>query len=211
MRIKSWRKFFESVEDFNDLIKFNTTDVENENILLEDFFNKNNKLSSIGTIEQYKEYLKGIFPNSKVGGIWQHISPQLFDFNRYGGGNFGKGYYFSKIGDDYGSYNSENIKFRNLVKLNVISPILGKPGEATQYIYKRLSDKFGSDKEFYPGEPEWVDVENELVEINKKRCDAIVGGVNGNLDSEICLFDKEKIYLLGSPDDINGFEKFIKR
>ena len=204
-------RYLKLFEEFNDLVKFNSDDLKNEKILLEEFFNNNSELNSIGTIDQYREYLGTIFPNSKVSGIWQHISNRpVFDFTLYGGGNFGKGYYFSKIGDDYIKFD-KNKYFRHFAKLNVSSPRLGVAGEGSGFINKRLSDKYGSEIEFYPGDPEYREVENELVEINKKNCDAIIGDKNGYLESEIALFDKEKIHLLGSTNDIDGFKKFVSK
>jgi hypothetical protein len=64
-------------------------------------FDKNLELATIGTKEEYSQYLETIFPNSKLKDILYHgtrekFTGETFDMNKRGAGrNFGKGVYFA--------------------------------------------------------------------------------------------------------------------
>jgi hypothetical protein len=65
-------------------------------------FNENSELASIGTEQQYSEYLDSVFPNSKVNDILYHGSEEkrdVLDPNKQVRGRFGKGVSFAPTKD----------------------------------------------------------------------------------------------------------------
>jgi len=68
---------------------------------VEEIFNENPELNSIGTLQQYSAYLDTIFPDSKVKDIVYHGTEDKFDkfdikyFGKNDFGDLGKGFYFA--------------------------------------------------------------------------------------------------------------------
>ena len=63
---------------------------------VQELFNTNPELASIGTVEQYSAYLDSIFPDSKVKDIVYHGSNKKFDVVDISKSKYQKGFYFAK-------------------------------------------------------------------------------------------------------------------
>lgn len=90
-------------------------------------FEQNPELASIGTKEEYSEYLESIFPESKIKDILFHqtdsdwFKDEDFKKEKMGKtdyGYYGKGFYFSSIKDHVGGYGEKTFS----VILNIKNP-----------------------------------------------------------------------------------------
>ncbi len=152
---------------------------------LENFFQDNSELSSLGTIEQYKGYLGTIFPSSKVKDIVYHTGPNKIE--KFRPQMFGNYFSYSPIEDTYGS-----IITRALI--DVKNPLIKpKPTDSEE-------DKITYNKEFRnynnPSSPYDASIEGSTV--TKE-------------GTQIRVKNPEQIYILGSKEDIDKFKQFVKR
>ena len=178
-------------------------------------FNENSELASIGTEQQYSEYLDSVFPNSKVNDILYHSSEAVFEeFSKKkfatsakgDQGVFGKGFYFSPIlkwSTMYGPnlkrviVNSQNPKIYN-------NPVANSP-EIVKAAQEGLElGKFDSAianvtnyETLFPDKSDLRDV-LELTE-----------GKTGIL--ELVIKDVDQIHILGSKKDVQGFKNFVSK
>lgn len=171
----------------------------------------NPELATIGSKEQYSEYLKTIFPNSKTPNIYYHggkrgietfKAPKDYDFQKNKGVNSGTkdyGIYFTgdkSIAKTYSKgYNKSERQ---------IYPVLLN----TQEVYKtnkffalNLRKLFGS-KVLNPQSITERDFNTTL----KGKDSIIWHGEKG----EIVVFSPSQIYILGSKTDVKGFRNYMK-
>ena len=171
----------------------------------------NPELATIGSKEQYSEYLKTIFPNSKTPNIYYHggrkgietfKTPKDFDFQKNKGVNSGT--------KDYGIYFTGDKSIaktysRGYNKLErQIYPVLLN----TQEVYKtnkffalNLRKLFGS-KVLNPQSITEKDFNTTL----KGKDSVIWHGEKG----EIIVFNPSQIHILGSKSDVEGFRNYVK-
>jgi hypothetical protein len=161
---------------------------------VEELFDSNPDLASVGTPQQYSAYLDTIFPDSKVKDIVYHV-------NKTG--------IISPIDDkafystDFGSWliELEEMKGkRNPIILNIINPTIVDE----QYEFSDKAKKFresGLGDEFVTPD-----------EVREQNTDSVIGrdsGQGGNEKTYI-TYKADQVYQLGSKQDIEGFKKFVK-
>jgi len=152
------------------------------NSSIQSFFESHPELSTIGSLEQYYNYLKSIFPGSKVRNIVYHSSPNKIE--KFRDTMFGTYFSYSPIEGVYG----DNV-IRALI--NVKNPLIRpKPTDSTE-------DKIAYDKEFRnynnPSSPYDASIEGSTVTRE---------GI------QIKVKNPDQIHILGSKEDIQGFENF---
>lgn len=182
---------------------------------LDFIFHINPELFEIGTKKQYSDYLKTIFPNSKLQDVYYHRTKSLdrfdsFDKNfrkKYGdfGGDafyFAPLIYIKKIWDSISLKNATNIIYS--VKLNVEKPYVSpddtpkKENDETigEYLIRRDSFLFNGLKDgtfdsiidYYDDKPPY----------------------RGKIPLQILIYEPENIHILGSKKDLDGFRNFVK-
>ena len=145
---------------------------------------QNPELSKIGTHQEYSEYLKTIFPNSKVQDIVYHGSTanNIKSFNKELIGSrekvehwFGDGFYFTKI-KEYAQAYGDNI-YQAIV--NIENPNIYGEGHRFGYLKDNEND-------ITPN------FDGSIVENGK----------------ELAVFESKNIHILGSKQDVEGFKKY---
>ena len=182
-----------------------------------EIFNQNPELSSIGTRQQYSQYLDTIFPNSKVKDIVYHatlnknnilnegfkkINTRTKTFNIFDPtGELKKrnnlGFFFAKNGEliKYfldGGFLEEELKEKNQ-KNDIISVILNfkNPQFLDKIEIKNVKNEFDSI------------ISNEEFHISDNS-----GGINYT-DEIYIAYKSEQIHILGSKQDIERFKNYI--
>lgn len=160
-----------------------------------EIFDSTPELASIGTPEQYSEYLDTIFPDSKVKDIVYHgAMEQLLPKD----GKF-KGYvtYFT----DFKNY-AETFGFP--INRKVISAVIN------------VKSPFNAQSEL-ADVPEEIHVTDEftnprIIKSNTKGYDSVVGIDAGQKEGKtIAVFEPEQIHILGGKQDVEGFRDFVVR
>jgi hypothetical protein len=186
---------------------------------VEELFESNPELSSIGTQEQYSQYLDTIFPESKVKDIVYHgvikgreaynnILKKGFDFKTPRNWDSKKskflendntGMFFSdrSTGQSYGlelTYKvNEKGEYEDVAYDNTIPALLD-----VQYLDTTKATSSGTAARFYRE--------------NKDKSKIGMYGIEGGSEGEhynYVVFEPEQIHILGSKQDIEGFKKFV--
>jgi hypothetical protein len=162
---------------------------------LELIFKNNPDLNNIGTIEQYSEYIKTVFPNTKVKDILYHASPKKFTkFNKPSG--FAH-IYFSEKPLDY-MYGGNLY----IVKVDIRNPL----------IETRTDDYHNKFRSYdTPLNPDWGDRYHQTGELPKFEYDGTIQRSRVTSGNTITVREPDQIHILGSDEDIKGFENFTKR
>ena len=173
-------------EKFSVLSGQDTTKIKNG---VDQLFNDNDKLSTIGTKQQYSKYIESIFPDSKNKEI-------LF---RGENENNKNGKYFTPD-ENYAKVFGKNVKPFIINSNNVL--------DLRKYnieLDAELIDKSGRETE---RENLWV---NKNIDIDKliDNSDTVVGLDAGN--QVLSIYTKNDVYQLGSELDITGFKKFVAK
>lgn len=151
-------------------------------------FEQTPELSTIGSKQEYSQYLDSIFPDSEVKDIVYHgTNSEFIEFNKnkqqvgFGHSMLGKGFYFwknPKFTEDYGNKIVYSL-------INVNNPITNING---------LKETISSTN--YGEGQTW----------NKIGNDSIVDHNNG----EYVVFEPDQIHILGSKQDIEGFKSWME-
>ena len=219
-----------------------TTTIEQSVIVkegVEDVFNSNPELSSIGTQEQYSQYLDTVFPDSKVKDIVYHISKSKIE-------KFDKKYLGSETSASdtvLGFFFTDNLqsiqeiakdKEKQLKELGVEKEVLGSEitrailnlktpktyNGFTQNVWRDLPDFEGRGSTFKMIErtgskKDYQEVRDKAIE---KGQDSIIGALSIDMDEDgypdilaqsIVVFEPEQIHILGSNNDIERFKEFV--
>lgn len=195
-------KLVNEIESNNNVQFQKNQSVSEEGILaseikegVKDLFKENEELKSIGTEQQYSDYLNTIFPESKVkeivyrgGNITKEEFEYDFEYSPTDGMDLGNGLYFSaskKIAREYGNPRAALINIKN-------------PNDANKVALLRT-------KQFQEGLPiTWTFDENG-------KYDGIVDLSQDFKNTyEAVVFDSINVYILGSKEDVKGFKDFVE-
>jgi len=159
---------------------------------VEEVFNSTSELASIGTPQQYSQYVSNVFPESKVKDIVYHSSPNKIE--KFRDSLFGTYFSYSPIEGAYG----DNVYS---VILNVENPLV-KPNREDSSEVKEVYNKdyrnYNNPISFSPegvGEYKY-DASIETSTVAKE-------GV------QIKVRNPEQIHILGSKEDIEGFKNYV--
>ena len=170
---------------------------------VQELFDSNPELATIGTSKQYSQYLDTIFPNSQVKGINYHGTEYQQKFEKFNSKLSGTqtaeglqtpGFWFTydkDFAEDFGN--------------NIISVLLNIQNP---YYAKTTLEGSGPYKTVFPDQVKSV---NKAI---KKGYDSAFVDVLENFESgrgntELVVFKPEQIYILGSKQDIEGFKNFV--
>lgn len=169
-----------------------TTEVRELEEDSEAFFRRNPELSSLGSPQQYSEYLNSVFPNSKIKSIMYH-GTFLKDLIKDGF----KGYitYFSsakKYSDKFSFGKDENI-IRAIVNIQ-------NPYQAPSEIADVPEEVHDTDEFTAP----------RVIKSRDLGYDSVVGTDAGQQEGRtVAVFEPEQILVLGSKEDIEGFRRYV--
>jgi len=165
---------------------------------VKELFNENPILASIGSPEQYSQYLDTIFPDSKVKHIVYHrTKSEKFDVFNNGTENYLKNDTYTKDG----IYFNNNINSgKEVYGKNIIAALVNIKNP---YLFKEepLFAKEGDN-------PKNLSINS----IDKNKLDDEDGVLfKLGLKGQTIVFEPNQIHILGSKDDIIGFENFVKK
>jgi hypothetical protein len=174
---------------------------------VEELFNENSELGSIGTPQQYSAYLDTIFPNSKVKDIVYHATNAFIEFfdknkiasNTLNYGFYGKGFYFNETKNDLIDWWKVLYK-KDPTIVTAIIDIKNPYKEPSNVIEEKT--KLGNKKET-------EEFTNSLLQNNY---DSVLPQISKKEGSnEFVVFEPEQIHILLSKDDIQDFKKFVNQ
>lgn len=159
-------------------------------------YNQHPMLNDIGKKEDYIEYLKTIFPNSKVKGVYYHASPNEFTEFKDPYGSALSHIWFSEnpITGQFGS------KIYSVV-LNITNPLNEKDVEYSSEIRKYEN----------PINPNWVNNHHITGELPKFKYDGTIRDSRVTDGWDVTVRNPKQIHILGLPKDIEGFKKYLKK
>ncbi len=182
-------KLFEDTLPSVDVIKKGVVEI----------FKYNPELASIGTHEQYSQYLDTIFPDSKVKEIVYHRTSFNFDvFDKTKIKEQTKRFYFSIVMNSprYGT--------------NCIAVILNIKNLAIPYNNSFITQVNKEHPEFTKGKSQWFHLPSNIYQNAKDYGYDGVKEFENNPDEEYSVYEPEQIHILGSKKDIEGFKKYIE-
>jgi hypothetical protein len=148
---------------------------------VEDLFNSNPELASIGTPQQYSQYLDTIFPDSKVKDIVYHATDKKFDKFKNPEGN---SIFFAPTKEEAWTQKGDVL----------ISAILNIKNPK-----RKLNNKYLENPKDFDGTLDLYTI--EYVESLPDEISEIF--------NEITVFEPEQIHILGNNNDIEGFKEFV--
>lgn len=152
-----------------------------------------NELNSIGSYEDYKEYLKTVFPDSQIKDIVYHGTMKGGKMKEEGPKGFVT--YFST---DKGYADTFGFPVNREVYMAKID--VKKPYKAHAPIADVPKEVHDSDEYVNP----------RIVKLTNKNYDSVIGKDAGQDQGDtIAVFEPEQIHILGSKKDIEGFRKFV--
>ncbi len=210
--IKSFKKFNEGLE-----VNTQTKDI--------DFiFEQNKELSLIGSKEQYNEYLRTIFPESKVSEIVYHSTNkdfEDFDKNKVGSrvegapvggdtGAFGRGIYFT-TNITYSKVYGKNTKYC-LVDIKNPKLIFNNDANDKMYANKSIKELWGNFDGVIFKVTDWKAVVDSGVHASMEEFNSVGLGINNKPEIvDIVVDNQSQVLILGSRKDIEQFKKFISK
>tara|TARA_R110000764_G_scaffold54898_1_gene119732 strand:- start:4590 stop:21956 length:17367 start_codon:yes stop_codon:yes gene_type:complete len=179
-------------------------------------FKENSELSSIGTEQEYSDYLDSVFPDSEVNDIVYHGSKNKFDtfdksklgsntnptkefpqFNdSYLGFHFTSNPEYYKNRHEFGTKHEQNLNEYSVL-LNIKNP-------------KDIADKdpFSQNDISYIN-PEDVKDNDSIIHDYLDKVDFSKGEKTNIYTNNYVVFEPEQIHILGSKKDIEGFKEFV--
>lgn len=180
---------------------------------VDEIFNENPILSTIGTKEQYSEYLNSIFPESVVKDILYHGTRsggkfESFDnsnLQKYDSGWFGKGFYFTKYLRIAKTYSEMPTRENEVPNRHIHKVIVNSTNP--QYINFELKDS-NINKKF---EENFQDHSKDSgISYKEDKYGELVGIKQFDTPyTEYRINTNEQIHVLGSEKDIEGFKQFV--
>jgi len=185
---------------------------------VQELFDSNPELASIGTVQQYSQYLDTIFPDSKVKDIVYHGSKYKFEkfdksklgsntnpnkefpqFNdSYLGFHFTSNPEYYRARFEFGSKYEKNLN-EYIAILNIKNP-------------KDIADK----NEFSQNDISYIkseDVKNNdsIIYDYLDKVDFSKGEKTNIYTNNYVVFEPEQIHILGNKKDLEGFKEFVKK
>lgn len=160
---------------------------------VDELFNENPELASIGSKEQYSEYLNTIFPDSKVKDIVYHgyklkkdnYGRDDLNIEKFDKSKAPKGFYFTT---DKTYANTFTERYTNVKESGLIQAIVNLKNPKQQ-------------KDLFKTDPAIATNENK---------DGFVGNDMGfEKDNVVVVFEPEQIHILGNKQDMEGFKEFV--
>jgi len=152
-----------------------------------ELFESNPELASIGTQEQYSQYLNTVFPNSKVKDIVYHGSTSKEKFEnfklKYGNDESFQGFYFADT-----KFQSEGIAGK---EGRVFPVLLNANPKLGEFGITAIKEDINQAK---------IEGYNSLREEDELR---------GKDFNTTIVFEPEQIHILGGKEDIEGFKNFV--
>jgi hypothetical protein len=214
-RLRDWERSEESISKVADIEEVygpenfvqtsNKSEQQQIKQGVEELFNFNPELTSIGTPEQYSAYLDTIFPDSKVKDIVYHGS--IYDNKKFKDSTRVTGHYFATTPKEALQHaqrqlpNPDDAVLYNIL-LNIKNPkIITKPIDYEDLdteakIYKE-DTVFGTDYDSIIAEK--VEEYNTTYKTPESTW----------LEKQIVVFEPEQIHILGSKQDVEGFKEFV--
>jgi len=159
-------------------------------------FQQTPELSKIGSKEQYEEYLKTIFPNSKVKDIVYHSRFTVYNIknksrwkNGFYSGTKDQADLMAEMAED-----SNSLMTTSALLINLQNP------KVTTYSDRKIEDYKDTNDGF-------------IIRATKEDALQLIGNRDGynvdNFKEEYVVFEPEQIYILGNEQDIQNFKKFV--
>jgi len=186
---------------------------------LEEVYQLHPDLAQIGTLEEYAEYTRSIFPKSKVSFPVYHSSKHAvgeFDPAKIASstdaGSFGRGFYFSQFAS-YSKVYGEHTKIClvNIEHPKVIINLEGYNKDYPAYSGLPIQEIFGSQ---YDGVAVWIDdwksmtTTGEHVSSMEDLYELGLGRETGLLEAVVPTV--AQIHELGTEEDLQGFARWIR-
>jgi hypothetical protein len=204
---------------------------------VEELFNSNPELASVGTPEQYSQYLDNIFPNSKVkdivyrgdksktiNGVTQFLKGERKDLlflstNKEVAKNT---LYYS----DFSDFIYKKDEFGNLTLTSEYEPdeskglvrgpknFIAAVVNVKNPLIKNANNQSYRDYKI-DGKNEYETIKEAKEKIKNKEVDSLIvenvleGDVGKLLSTNIGIKEPEQIHILGSKQDIKGFKEFV--
>jgi hypothetical protein len=150
-----------------------------------ELFESNPELANVGTQEQYSAYLDQVFPDSKVKDIMYHGSDKTFNKFSKEFARADRPYFYFSFAEEANMY---------------------KEARGGSYIYPVILNVKNYATGYTPDELE-IDTVNNLI---KQGYDAVAGR-GWTTREEVAVFEPEQIHILGTPQDIEGFKRFVSK
>jgi hypothetical protein len=174
----------------------------------------NSEISNIGTKEQYSEYLKTIFTNSLYQDVYFHRTKSLEKFDTF------EKKYLKPYGDYGGAFYFAPLKY---VKRVWVKPHL-KDATSTIYPVKLNIENPYIDPDDKPNPDDFENISAYSEAASNKWYNGIKDGTydsvvdyyddvppyRGRIPLQIAIYDSDKIHILGSKKDLDGFRNFVK-
>ena len=161
---------------------------------VQELFDSNPELATIGTPEQYSQYLDTIFPDSKVKDIFYHADERENLNNK-------------ELVDDLSMVNIQGVYFTNQYKY---SKSMGRKAIYTAKLDIKAPLSLDKDEIELVGR-----IPSELTDMNENADSAIHISEDeradkyGKVGIEAVVFKPEQIHILGNEQDIEGFKNFV--
>lgn len=168
-------------------------------------FESNPELASIGTQQQYLQYLSTIFPNSKVKDIVYRADKRtnltaqttVDDYTQI----YVNGVYYTTKLDYVNNYNKILKGKIYPTILNIVNPAEIKTKQDIERLGRNKTEFERINKLKYSTNPkDSLIFDNSIYKTNDKY---------GEIGKEIVVFEPEQIHILGSKQDIQGFKEFV--
>jgi len=180
--------------ELKQFIKTILKEYYSHNNIIDDLFEQNPELKSIGTKEQYSNYLKTIFPNSKIKEIVFHgTMEQMIPKDNF------KGYitYFTNSKNYAETFGFPVNRKIVAALINIQNPYIAPSELADVPEEIHDTDKFTNPRLIkYYGNSEH---------------DSVIGVDAGQKNGQtFAIFEPEQIHILNNNKDIEGFRKFVR-
>lgn len=184
--------------------KFNLNNIPSSNIKVksgvDSVFEQNPELASIGSREQYSHYLTTIFPDSKVKDIvYHHSDTKITEFKK----EFPEGYAASK---------GVSSKAKFFLRSPLKEEFLSKRPHLGQYLINIINPNIMPANADRSAKRDSGIKEGIQEALDNNQDGAIFDNIwdNKTWSDVLVVFNPEQIHILGSKQDIEGFEEYVK-